>query len=192
MGPKPHRKPKKPPPKLTATERKALEYEALKRLSKAIPQKLIKELLGGKETRRLKKQADLYGLAWGGRTIDLGALLRSVDALLQRIAPYYSRWIGEDKPEASTSERQSPALERCREIRAKSLQLQFDLESKQAIPREQLRTGMREFARIIRGAGERLQQRYGRDAQEILDKALTDAVGAVERSIGNQSGGQCR
>ena len=53
------------------------------------------------------------------------------------------------------------------------------------VPRDEVREGLGRIAIILRGAGDVLQQQYGRGAVELLDEALDDAERVMGRLFGD-------
>lgn len=82
----------------------------------------------------------------------------------------------------------SPQLERFRKIRADTAQLDLDEKRKQLIPREQVHELLVMLSGVIRTAGETLQRQFGNDAARILEEALNDADGYIDRFITDAAG----
>ena len=182
------RQPKKNPKAKPKTSANAdLQYEVLRELSHRIPQKLIREFTAtpnrpnGIQPKQINEQAERYGLAFGGATWDLEAHLQALFPFLSRISLQYKRWMegGGDQPIS----RETPSLERKRLAQARLAELQVAREEGRVIPRQDIHDGLIEFAKILRGAGDRLQRQHGQAAYDILDEALTSAVDAVERAL---------
>ncbi|MCK4340259.1 MAG: hypothetical protein KAY37_00875 [Phycisphaerae bacterium] len=149
-------------------------YELLARLTERIPQKLIRHL-SGKQTKTLNEQADKYQLAIGGPSLALGDLLRSLFALLNRISPYYSKWLGA-RPDGDPllNGPVTPMLELCREEIWRINKLKREEMESRLIPRDQVHEQLARLARLLRSAGEALEREHGPAAREILSETLED------------------
>lgn len=124
--------------------------------------------LSGRQPKVVNEQADRYGLALRGDTIDLYQVLKGFHDLL---AKYSARLVDEDD-ELLDPEQTSPALERLREEKWKLARLDRLEREQQLVPREQIHELLGRGANLLRQAGERLQRQFGSDALEILNGAL--------------------
>jgi len=78
----------------------------------------------------------------------------------------------------------TPALERYRLARAKIEELKLERELGRWIERSVIHQGLAGIAAKIRAAGERLQKRFGPEAQNIIDEALDEAAREIEAFVG--------
>lgn len=81
----------------------------------------------------------------------------------------------------------SPALERYRAAKADLAELDRDERRMKLIPRDQAEESARMRAQVMRRAGEKLQRRFGVEAQEILDDAIDEATRIIEKTFGAKS-----
>jgi len=169
----------------TAQERAALrryehEQEETRRWQyyEAIPQKHWRQM-SGRQTKVLHEQAERYGIPFGGRTISLPAVVRSLHDFLAKNA----RKLAEDD-DLMAVDVASPALERYREERAAMARLDRLERERVLVPRDEVREGLGRIAMILRGAGDSLQQQFGAGAVELLNEALDDATREIEQLFG--------
>lgn len=167
------------------------EREALKRHEKekedrlrwqyyrSIPQKHWRAM-SGRQTKVLNEQASRYGLPFGGPTIDLTQLARSLHDFLAENAVKLAR----EEDELMQGPAASPALERYREERALMARLDRLEREGQLLPRDKAREALGRVAAILRGAGDVLQRQFGPAAVEVLYEALDDAQREVAQSFG--------
>ncbi len=173
---------------LTSTEKRTLkryEKEREERLRwdyyKSIPQKHWREM-SGRQTKVINEQSERYGIPFGGRTIDLPSVVRSLHNFLAENA---SKLAADDDPLMRGEG--SPALERYREERAAIARLDRLERERMLIPRDDVRTSLGRIATLIREAGETLQRQFGAEAAEILLEAMDDAEQEIERTFGESA-----
>ena len=160
-----------------------VELAALKRIERAreeeqrweyygsIPKKHWLEM-SGRQTKVVNEQASRYGIPFGGRSIDLPAVVKALHDFLATNARKLAAGDGDDPLMAGAS---TPALERYRLARAKLAELELEQREGNVLLRDVLHEGFGEIASMLRRASERLDRQCGREAYEILDEALTNA-----------------
>ena len=211
--PKPNGTPEHTPSASEASERKAAaeaykkvlgggtlttrEQTVLKRFEKekeeklrwqyyrSIPQKHWREM-SGRQTKILHEQAKLYGLPFGGATVDLPALVMALHDFLAA----NSRKLSAPDDDLMQAGVPSPALERYREERALLAKLERQEREGSLIPRDDSRDGLGRIAARLRAAGELLERQFGAEAREVLDEALGDAQREIEQVFGADDGTQ--
>jgi hypothetical protein len=137
--------------------------------------------MSGRQTKVLNEQAALYGIPFGGATINLNDVVRSLHDFLAANARKLSAdddLLGSGVP--------SPALERYREERAILARLDRQERERQLVRRDEVRTGLARVAVILQAAGESLAREYGPGAAEIVAEALADAEREVDRWFGDE------
>lgn len=169
---------------LTRQEREALKRHEKKKEERlrweyyrSIPQKHWREM-SGRQTKVINEQAWRYNIPFGGRTIDLAAVVRSLHDFLADNARKLAR-----DTDVLLEGGSSPALERYREERALLARLDRLERQRRLLPRDELRESLGRIAAILRGAGDALQQQFGAAAVEILYEALDDAQGEIDRTL---------
>jgi len=174
----------------TAQERAALrryehDQEETRRWQyyEAIPQKHWRAM-SGRQTKVLNEQAERYGIPCGGRTINLPSVVRAFHDFLAANA----RKLNVEDDDLMAVDVATPALERYREERAALARLDRLERERVLVSRDEVREGLGRIAMIVRGAGEALQQQYGRGAVELLDEALDDAEREIARLFGTMNG----
>lgn len=181
-GQKPSREELRALRRVTAAEeeRKRWEHYA------AIPKKHYIEL-SGRQSRTLNQQAEIYGIPIGGRTIELGRVLKWLHDFL---AKHKHRFAAEaDDPlleGMDQSLKDALVREQIKEKREKA-----KLAGMQRLEREGALVGRQEshqawarVAGILRSKGEALQRQFGPDALTLLNEALSDAQREVDRCFG--------
>ena len=173
---------------LSKDERRALKrHEADKeeRLRKqyyaSIPQKHWREM-SGRQAKVINEQAQRYGIPFGGATINLPAVVKSLHDFLADNAVKLAR--DEDPLMQGTG---SPALERYREERALMARLDRLEREGELLPRDEVREALGRVSSILRSAGDTLQRLYGMGALEVLCEALDDAEREVDRCFGEEA-----
>jgi len=71
--------------------------------------------------------------------------------------------------------------------KVKRERLKYETEVGALIPRDEFHAGMAIFARTLRAAGEKLGIHYGREAQDILERALDNVQTAMDRHFDRDS-----
>jgi hypothetical protein len=145
-----------------------------------IPQKHWRRM-SGRQTKVINEQAALYGIPFGGPTINLTEVVKSLHDFLAANA----RKLSADD-DLLGSDASSPALERYREERAAIAKLDRLERERQLVRRDDVRMGLARVANILQTAGDLLAQHYGPGAAEIVTEALSDAEREVDRWFGDE------
>lgn len=165
----------------------AQELAALKRVEKAreeelrwqyyrtIPQRHWREM-SGRQAKILIEQADRYGIPFGGKTVDLPAVVKALHDFLAANKTKLSTPDEDELPPLKESEKLAAVRRQREEIR-----LQVD--RGKYVSRENVRRCFSEIASILRRAGEQLQRRHGNEAYLILHDALDAAEHAVIQGL---------
>jgi hypothetical protein len=146
----------------------------------SIPQKHWRRM-SGRQTKVINEQAALYRIPFGGPTINLPEVVKSLHDFLAANARKLSAdddLLGSGVP--------SPALERYREERAAIAKLDRLERERQLVRRDDVRTGLARIANILQAAGDLLAQHHGPAAAEIISEALSDAELEVDRWFGDE------
>ena len=174
---------------LAGQELTVREQTALKRFEKekeerlrwqyyaSIPQKHWREM-SGRQTKVINEQAVRYGIPFGGATISLSAVVRSLHDFLADNA----QKLAKDDDELMQGSA-SPALERYREERAALARLDRLEREGHLLPRDEVREALGRIAAILRSAGDTLQRQFGQPAADILLEALDDAGREIDRAF---------
>jgi Fe-S cluster biosynthesis and repair protein YggX len=167
---------------LTNEERTALkrhEKEKEERIRwqyyNSIPQKHWRQM-SGRQTKVINEQALRYEIPFGGATINLPAVVRSLHDFLAENKHKLSRDDDDLMNGAAT-----PALERYREERAAMARLDRLEREGKLVSRDTIRQSLAQAAALIRGAGESLQRQFGEGAADVLNEALEDAEREIIR-----------
>jgi len=143
----------------------------------SIPQRHWRDM-SGRQTKVINEQALRYGLPFGGATVNLPALVRSLHDFLADNAQKLAQ-----DDDALMQGSSSPALERYREERALIARLDRLEREARLVPRDEVRDALGRIAAIVRSAGDALQRQFGPAAAEILLEALDDASREIDRSF---------
>lgn len=135
-----------------------------------IPAKHWREM-SGRQTKVINEQAERYGLPFGGRLIDLPAVVRRLHDFLAD----NHRQLGSSAGEDMMSGPESPALERFREERAALARLDRLERERQLLPKAEVVDALGRIAAIIREAGETIDRQHSKKAAAVLAEALVDA-----------------
>ncbi len=161
---------------LTKEERNALkrhEKEKEERIRwqyyNSIPQKHWRQM-SGRQTKVINEQAIRYEIPFGGASINLPAVVRSLHDFLAVNKHKLSRDDDDLMNGAAT-----PALERYREERAALARLDRLEREGKLVARDTIRQSLAQVASLIRAAGESLQRQFGQGAADVLNEALDDA-----------------
>src|SRR4051794_36283760 len=104
--------------------------------------------MSGRQAKVINEQAERYGLAFGGPTIDLPRFVRTLHDFLAKNALKLAR----DDDELMQCAPSSPALERYREERAALARLDRLEREGVLMPRDKAREALGQVAAIVRGA----------------------------------------
>lgn len=143
----------------------------------AIPQKHWRDM-SGRQTKVINEQAVRYGIPFGGATINLPTVVRSLHDFLADNAQKLAQ-----DDDALMQGSGSLALERYREERAAIARLDRLEREGSLLPRDEVREALGRIASILRGAGDTLQRQFGQTAADILLEALDDAGREIERAF---------
>lgn len=129
----------------------------------------IYEKLSGRSQKVLLEQAKRYGLPFDGAKVDLFQVIRKFHEMLIEWGPVIRELEGEGGELKKEKNRLDIAI-----LTKKDQLLELELREKHSeyINRELLRVRLEWLATKLRNAGERLGQRFGADAQHMLNNAL--------------------
>ena len=176
---------------LTGAEREGLKRHEKKKEERlrwqyyhSIPQKHWRQM-SGRQTKVINEQAIRYGIPFGGATIDLAAVAKSLHDFLAENAQRLAREDDELLQGGS-----SPALERYREERALLARLDRLERERRLLPRDEVRQALGRIAAILRSAGDTLSREFGPAAAAVLHEALDDAQREIASSLGDTEEGR--
>ena len=170
----------------------ARETAALRRIEKdreetlrwqyygSIPQKHWRRM-SGRQTKVLHEQADLYGIPFGGPTIDLSAVARAVHDFLAEHAATLALAMRRRGGPAPEGDGPTDWLEEYRRERALMARLEREAAEARYLPRSEVHTAFGRIAGVLRRAGDLLERHAGGEARQILQEALDRA----DREIDN-------
>lgn len=156
-------------------ERKRWEYYA------SIPAKHWKRMSGGRPAQIINKQAELYGIPFGGDSIDLSAVVLALHEFFAKHARVLALAKRNGEGDAMLVGPESPALERYRDERAKLARLERLEREQTLLSREDVHEGLARIFHIISEATAALRRRHGNDAADIIDSAMVDADREIDR-----------
>jgi hypothetical protein len=145
-----------------------------------IPQKHWREM-SGRPAKVINEQAERYGIPFGGRIVDLEAVVKALHDFLAR---NQRRLAVPEDGDPLLANGNSAALERYRSSAAELKALDLASRKNELIPREHARNGLARIASILRNAGDSLQRTCGDEALKILNEALDDAQREIETVFG--------
>lgn len=148
---------------------------------RTIPQRHWIEM-SGRQAKILNEQAARYGLPLGGAVIDLTQLARALHDFLamhaRRLAHYAPAGDGDEGDGADNLELYRGE----RYLREKLKRMQ---DERSLLPRDQVHDRFMRCAALLRSAGDILQRKFGREAHELLDQALTECERLIA-SLGDE------
>ena len=156
--------------------KRARDQAGFEVVCRVIPKKWI-AAAAGRQHKTLNEAAIRYGTPVGGKTVDLGELVRWIFDFLAGNARKLAAVNGEDPMSGEVT----PALERWRGAKADREEFFRDRDFGEWVARDDVHEGLALFASILRRAGERLERECGPRAHDILDKALTEAADTLRR-----------
>jgi hypothetical protein len=148
---------------------------------KTIPQGHWRKMAGGRQTSTINRQADTYGIPFGGEVVDLGAVVLALHEFLARNARVLAAARRDGEGDALLVGPTSQALERYRDERAKLAKLERLEREGTLLRREHVHGGLAKITHILREAAGALRRQYGNDAADLLDDALSDAEREIDR-----------
>jgi hypothetical protein len=137
------------------------------------------EKMSGRHRGQLTEQADRYDIPFGGAVIDLTKVVPDLHKFLAANALKLAK---PDDPLMAGGD--SPMLEKYREEQYLMAKLKRGEMERTLIPRDETRMCMGRMASILRNCGEVLQRQFGPGALDVLNEALDDAEGEVNRCLG--------
>jgi hypothetical protein len=129
--------------------------------------------MSGRQRTQIVEQAARYGIPFGGKTIDLPAV---VAALHNFLAANAAKLGAADGPQLDGPD--SSQLERYRRLRADKLELEVQELAGELVRGRVMAEGMGAGFVAMRHAIESLQRRYGPDAGDLM----CDAIDSAERA----------
>lgn len=141
----------------------------LERLARAVPKKTYVTWSGNRKHQVLDDQADRYGIPLRGPVVNIPDVLKWLHDFL---ASNKYRFIDDDPDIAGAS---SPALERCRQLKAEQLQIELDKMRGTVVDVSVVRDCLGQLATQLRAASDRAENLFGLDGRELLTQVI-DAV----------------
>lgn len=176
---------------------KAEEERLRRQFYRSIPKKDYVEM-SGRAVKILNEQADRYKLPLRGRTVDLGAVLRSFHDFLAANARSLSPKLrakalpGDDEfllaQAGAAGGEKSEALERWRSAKADMAELQFKEMEGRLVDVDQVRQMQAIIARNYKAGAETIQKHYGVEACRIIEDCIDAAEREVLASLGKPGG----
>lgn len=163
-----------PSPREAAALRKierASEEERRWEYYRTIPQKHWKEM-SGRQTKILQEQAELHGIPFAGKTIDLPTVVKAIHDFFAR-NKFKLASNGVDDPLLAGGN--SPALEEYRRYRAGQEKIKLSEMEKNFVEKSELHSALLPVFLDIRRAQENLQLKFGNEAGAIIGDVLDDA-----------------
>ncbi len=136
--------------------------------------------MSGRQTKVVNEQALRYGIPFGGRSIDLPAVVKAIHDFLASNARKLAAGDDDDPCLAGAS---SPALEMYRRERAKIARLDRLEREDELLPREVVHTFLGRLAPLLRDAGESLNREFGAEALATYNTMLDDVERAIETLV---------
>ena len=137
---------------------------------RTIPQKHWRAM-SRRAAKVINEQATLYGIPFDGATIDLPRVVRALHEFLARNA---ARLSASSEDALLYSGGSSEWLERLREEKARLARLQRLEAEGDVMSRAMAHEVLMQMANFLRQAADRLQQKFGPEAHEILDEAIKE------------------
>jgi len=173
------------------------EQEALNRVEKrqeeqrrwdyyrSIPQKHWREM-SGRQTKVLAEQAELYGLPFGGRVVDLPIVVGRLHDFLAKLGRHGGKWIktvleGDYDAEGPQTE----SLDRLRTAKAEKEEFNLRVLKKKYLPVDEIQDLFAVVASGLRQTLDSLQRQFGTEAMNIVREGIEDVERLFEREIQN-------
>lgn len=153
---------------LGARDAAAIRRVDLEVYAQAVPKGAYSQW-SGRSHKVLDEQAERYGLPISGDSIDIRAVCKWLHDFL---ASNKYRFIDDDPDIAGAS---SPALERCRQLKAEQLQIELDKMRGSVVDVSVVRDCLGQLATQLRAASDRAENLFGIDGRELLTQVI-DAV----------------
>lgn len=181
---------------LTRVELSALkqyEREQEERVGLAFASRVPKKLYcqwAGRQQKVVNGQHDQYGLPVDGPTIGLPAVVRWIHDFLAEHKHELAHLVKGDSGADDKTPKGQLLREQVEHYKKKNRLLAAKLEEQQGdlLPREAVHELMVRAATLLRGAGHRLQQRFGDEAGAILEQTLDDFGAVVEQFAADDDG----
>lgn len=147
--------------------------DELREILRAVPQRIVGEMCGGRQTVHLQRVANRWGipLAGDGGKVDLFAVLARLWLFLKDYAVPLAAIMndsGEDGDDDTLGVRYLRAKTAKTEAEAKMVQLKFEKEDGSVCSREMMHDLLAPLANRIRTAGEQAQRNWGDDGFDLF------------------------
>lgn len=140
--------------------------------------------LSGRQQKILDDQHRRYGMPVGGKTIDLGELLRWIHQLL---ADHGRKLLKpDDRDDLLYGGDGSPALERYREEQYMLARLERLEREGQLVSLKHVTDGLTKIAAHLRELGEELKKQHGNDALDLLNSHLDECDRMIEAHFASE------
>jgi hypothetical protein len=152
---------------------------------RAIPQKHWREM-SGRQTKVLAEQADLYGLPFGGRTIDLPVLVRRLHDFLAKLGRHGVKFIKDLMDgDFDTEGPQTESLDRLRTAKAEKEEFGLKVLKRKYLPVDEIQDLFAVIASGLRQTLDSLQRQFGTEAMNIVREGIEEVERLFEREIRN-------
>ena len=154
--------------------------DELRALLRAVPQRIVGQLCGGRQTVQLQRLADRWGFPIAGRTVDLFAVMSRLWEFLKRYGPLLSAVLedtGEAGDENALGVRYLRAKIAKTEADAAAAQLRVEQKAGRLCDRELIHQSLTLLAERIRRTSDVAIRRWGNDAADLFEQL---AIGYCE------------
>lgn len=140
----------------------------------------------GRQRTNLLRQAKIWGMPTGERTINIPAMAKWIHDF---IAVNAERLLKNGKDDDGLLDGpNTPWLDRLRRAKTKREEFRHECDKREWIKRDEIHHSMALFAQKLRLGFTKVERRFGKDAQKMIDKALTDAAEAFKRAVDKDDG----
>lgn len=145
--------------------------DELREILRAVPQRIVGQMCGGRQTVHLQRMANRWGFPIDGKSVDMFAVMTRLWTFLtqygQQLAALMEDAVDEGD-ENALGVRYLRAKTAKTEAEAKMVQLRFEEKNGSVCPREMMHDLLAPLANRIRSAGEQAQRNWGDDGFDLF------------------------
>lgn len=159
--------------------------DELRAMLRAVPQRIVGQMCGGRQTVHLQRVADRWGFPLDGKTVDLFAVLARLWEFLKRYGPMLSALMEDtgDGDENALGVRYLRAKIAKTEADAEAARLRVAHKAGQLCDRAMVHEGFALLANRVQKTCDLAQRRWGQDAFELFE-SLANGVAEDFKAAG--------
>lgn len=166
-----------------------LSDDELTSILKAVPQRIVGRMLGGRQTVHLQRLADRWGFPVTGRNVDLFAVMARLWAFLKQYAPMLQVLMEDTGDENGDALGVKFLKAKIRKVQADATMAELRAAQKEnsLVDRATIHEALQSVAARINGACDRAQRKWGPDGFEFFSELVEAIRGDIAATVASDT-----